>query len=82
LILKIIMILGAFVVIVGNLFHPLLTLAFTVVTSANVDLNKNNSIEAIELSGIQDTGDFVLKINGTTTKGRLKEGRPDGFTSS
>ena len=80
IIVKNIITLSAFIVVVGNLFHPLVTSAFTFVTSANVDLNKDGRIEAIAISEVRKTGDFVLKINGISTKGRLNEGRPDGFT--
>jgi hypothetical protein len=71
---------STFIVVVGNLFHPLLTSAFTFVTSAKVDLNKDGRVETIAISDFRDTGEFLLKINGISTTGRLNEGRPDGFT--
>jgi hypothetical protein len=62
-----------------QLFLPYTMFAHPSVTSATVDLDNDGTIDNVSLSDINESGDFVLNVNRIARKGKLLEGRADGF---
>lgn len=54
--------------------------AFDIVKSAKVDLNGDGKTEEISISGVTESGDFVLSVGRVSIKGTLTAGEADGFT--
>lgn len=67
------------IVSVPLLLPPSTIFADPFVTSETVDLDKDGTIDNVSLSEVKESGEFVLNVNRISRKGKLIEGKTDGF---
>jgi hypothetical protein len=69
-----------FIIVSGpHLLAPSMMFADPPVPSASVDLDKDGTIDNVSLSGVKESGEFVLHVNRISREGKLIEGRADGL---
>ncbi|NNF84068.1 MAG: hypothetical protein HKM29_02810, partial [Deltaproteobacteria bacterium] len=67
------------IISVPQLFTSSKISAHPLMNSATVDLDKDSTIDDVSLSDTKESGEFVLNVNRISRKGKLLEGRADGF---